>query len=149
MSFLKLYVMYLFKYIIIPLWVICLIGKPLFLLRIISKILKIKIQNHEIFNMLLFIYIILVLYYGYISYQAKSDIKTQSESLNIESKLLTARSSERNVYIFINSIAMLITMHKLTERYERLDNEKKKLKNIENELNKLIPEKSAEDKKKD
>jgi len=149
MSFLKLYVMYIFKYGIIPIWVICLIGKPLFLLRIISRFFHINIQNFEIFNIILFFNSILVLYYYFISNQAKKQIKSETESLSIESKSLTARSSERNVYIFINSIAMLITIHKLTERYFRLDNLKNDLKKKEEELNKLVPQKSAEDKKKD
>ena len=149
MSFLKLYVMYIFKYGIIPIWIICLIGKPLFLLKIFSKFFHIKIQNHEIFNIFLVINLLLVFYYSFISYQAKNEIKAESESLNIESKSLTARSSERNVYIFINSIAMLITIHKLTERYFRLDNLKNELKKKEEELSKLVPQKSAEDKKKD
>jgi len=149
MSFLKIYVMYIFKYGIIPIWIICLIGKPLFLLKIFSKFFHIKIQNHEIFNIFLVINLLLVFYYSFISNQAKKEIKAQSDSLNIESKSLTARSSERNVYIFINSIAMLITIHKLTERYFRLDNLKNELKKKEEELNKLVPQKSAEDKKKD
>jgi len=141
--------MYIFKYGIIPIWIICLIGKPLFLLKIFSKFFHIKIQNHEIFNIFLVINLLLVFYYSFISNQAKKEIKAQSDSLNIESKSLTARSSERNVYIFINSIAMLITIHKLTERYFRLDNLKNELKKKEEELNKLVPQKSAEDKKKD
>ena len=141
--------MYIFKYGIIPIWIICLIGKPLFLLKIFSKFFHIKIQNHEIFNIFLFINLLLVFYYSFISNQAKKEIKAESDSLNIESKSLTARSSERNVYIFINSIAMLITIHKLTERYFRLDNLKNELKKKEEELNKLVPQKSAEDKKKD
>ena len=141
--------MYIFKYGIIPIWIICLIGKPLFLLKIFSKFFHIKIQNHEIFNIFLVINLLLVFYYSFISYQAKKEIKAESDSLNIESKSLTARSSERNVYIFINSIAMLITIHKLTERYFRLDNLKNELKKKEEELNKLVPQKSAEDKKKD
>ena len=149
MSFLKIYVMYIFKYGIIPIWIICLIGKPLFLLKIFSKFFHIKIQNHEIFNIFLVINLLLVFYYSFISNQAKKEIKAESDSLNIESKSLTARSSERNVYIFINSIAMLITIHKLTERYFRLDNLKNELKKKEEELNKLVPQKSAEDKKKD
>ena len=141
--------MYIFKYGIIPIWIICLIGKPLFLLKIFSKFFHIKIQNHEIFNIFLVINLLLVFYYSFISNQAKKEIKAESDSLNIESKSLTARSSERNVYIFINSIAMLITIHKLTERYFRLDNLKNELKKKEEELNKLVPQKSAEDKKKD
>ena len=141
--------MYIFKYGIIPIWIICLIGKPLFLLKIFSKFFHIKIQNHEIFNIFLVINLLLVFYYSFISNQAKKEIKAESDSLNIESKSLTARSSERNVYIFINSIAMLITIHKLTERSFRLDNLKNELKKKEEELNKLVPQKSAEDKKKD
>ena len=108
-----------------------------------------KIQNHEIFNLFLCFNLLFVFYYSFISYQAKKDIKLEKESLSIESRSLTARSSERNIYIFINSIAMLITIHKLTERHIRLDDLKTELKKKQDELDKLVPQKSAEDKKND
>ena len=108
-----------------------------------------KIQNHEIFNIILCFNLIFVCYYYFVSYQAKKEIKQEKDSLNIESRSLTARSSERNVYIFINSIAMLITIHKLTERHIRLDDLKTELKKKQEELDKLVPQKSAEDKKND
>ena len=149
MTFLFFYVMYIFKFGIIPMWLICLVGRPLFLLKMIKNLFHMKIQNHEIFNLFLCFNLLFVFYYSFISYQAKKDIKLEKESLSIESKSLTARSSERNIYIFINSIAMLITIHKLTERHIRLDDLKTELKKKQEELDKLVPQKSAEDKKND
>ncbi len=153
MSIVSIFYNFIFLCFIVPLFILTLIGFPRFLMRIISKIIHSKINEHEIFTYLLFLCIIFASYFYYQFYKAQSLIHVllahNAQVSELESKRLTARSNQRNFYIFIVAIAMLFAIHKFTERFIRIGEIENELKSKKEELDKLVPQKSDIDKKND
>lgn len=153
MSIIAIFYNFIFLSFIAPLFIFTLIGFPRFLMRIISKIIHSKINEHEIFTYLLFLCIIFSSYFYYQFYKAQSLIHVllahNAQVTELESKRLTARSNQRNFYIFIVAIAMLLAIHKFTERFIRIGEIENELKSKKEELDKLVPQKSDSDKKND
>ena len=153
MSIVSIFYNFIFLCFIVPLFILTLIGFPRFLMRIISKIIHSKINEHEIFTYLLFLCIIFASYFYYQFYKAQSLIHVllahNAQVTELESKRLTARSNQRNFYIFIVAIAMLFAIHKFTERFIRIGEIENELKSKKEELDKLVPQKSDIDKKND
>ena len=153
MSIVSIFYNFIFLCFIVPLFILTLIGFPRFLMRIISKIIHSKINEHEIFTYLLFLCIIFASYFYYQFYKAQSLIHVllahNAQVSELESKRLTARSNQRNFYIFIVAIAMLFAIHKFTERFIRIGEIENELKSKKEELDKLVPQKSDSDKKND
>ena len=153
MSIVSIFYNFIFLCFIVPLFILTLIGFPRFLMRIISKIIHSKINEHEIFTYLLFLCIIFASYFYYQFYKAQSLIHVllahNAQVSELESKRLTARSNQRNFYIFIVAIAMLFAIHKFTERFIRIGEIENELKSKKEELDKLVPQKSDFDKKND
>ena len=152
MSLIGFFVRYFFTYVILPLFLVFLIGKPIFLIRILNKFLHFKVNNIEIFHFFLVIFGIFDAYY-YLSYRSgRKDVQriTKNEIINIDEysiKLSQVHSYERNIYIFLTCIAMLLTMHKFGERILRIDEKEAEKKQLEQQLG--ITEKSPEEKKTD
>ena len=152
MSLIGLFVRYIFTYCFLPLFVIFLIGKPVFLIKILNSFLHFKINNIQIFHFLLVLFGIFDLYY-YMSYSSgkkvvKRIIKNEiiyTEEYSV--RLSQVHSDERNIYIFLTCIAMLLTMHKFGERILRIADKEKLLKEKEKELG--VTDKTPEEKKKD
>ena len=153
MSIVSIFYNFIFLCFIVPLFILTLIGFPRFLMRIISQIIHSKINEHEIFTYLLFLCIIFASYFYYQFYKAQSLIHVllahNAQVSELESKRLTARSNQRNFYIFIVAIAMLFAIHKFTERFIRIGEIENELKSKKEELDKLVPQKSDFDKKND
>ena len=153
MSIVSIFYNFIFLCFIVPLFILTLIGFPRFLMRIISKIIHSKINEHEIFTYLIFLCIIFASYFYYQFYKAQSLIHVlfahNAQVSELESKRLTARSNQRNFYIFIVAIAMLFAIHKFTERFIRIGEIENELKSKKEELDKLVPQKSDFDKKND
>ena len=152
MSLIGFFVRYFFTYVILPLFIAFLIGKPIFLIRILNKFLHFKINNIEIFHFFLALFCIFDVYY-YLSYKSgRNDVQriVKNEIINVDEysvKLSQVHSYERNIYIFLTCIAMLLTMHKFGERHLRIANLEKEIAEKEKKFGKTT--KSAEDKKKD
>ena len=152
MSFIGLFVRYIFTYCFLPFFVIFLIGKPVFLIKILNSFLHFKINNIQIFHFLLVLFGIFDLYY-YMSYSSgKKVVKRiiKNEIINTEEysvRLSQVHSDERNIYIFLTCIAMLLTMHKFGERILRIADKEKLLKEKEKELG--VTDKTPEEKKND
>ena len=152
MSLIGLFVRYIFTYCFLPFFVIFLIGKPVFLIKILNSFLHFKINNIQIFHFLLVLFGIFDLYY-YMSYSSgKKVVKRiiKNEIINTEEysvRLSQVHSDERNIYIFLTCIAMLLTMHKFGERILRIADKEKLLKEKEKELG--VTDKTPEEKKKD
>ena len=153
MSIVGLFYNFIFLCFIVPIFILTLIGFPRFLMRIISKIIHSKINEHEIFTYLLLLCIIFASYFYYQFYRAQSLIQVllthNAQVSELESKRLTARSNQRNFYIFIVAFAMLLAIHKFTERFIRIGEIENELKSKKEELDKLVPQKTETDKKND
>ena len=152
MTLIGFFVRYIFTFIFLPLFFLFLIGKPLFLIKILNDILHLKINNTEIFHFVLALFAIFDLYFYYsystgtkaINRMIKNEI-INSQEYSVRLSLL--HSDERNIYIFLTCIAMLLTMHKFGERHLRIANLEKEIAEKEKKFGKTT--KSAEDKKKD
>ena len=152
MSLIGCFVRYFFTYVILPLFIAFLIGKPIFLIRILNKFLHFKINNIEIFHFFLALFCIFDIYY-YLSYRSgRNDVQriVKNEIINVDEysvKLSQVHSYERNIYIFLTCIAMLLTMHKFGERILRIDEKAAEKKELEKKLG--ITEKTPKEKKND
>ena len=152
MSLIGLFVRYIFTFFILPLFVIFLIGKPVFLIRLLNGFLHFKINNIQIFHFFLVIFGIFDIYY-YVSYSSgQKTVKRiiKNEIINTEEysvRLSQVHSDERNIYIFLTCIAMLLAMHKFGERILRIAEKEKEIKQKEKDLG--TPAKTPEAKKKD
>ena len=125
MSLISLFVNYFFSIILLPLFILFLIGKPVFLIRILNKILHTKVQGQEIIIVLLGAFGLLDIYFIYAKHSAEEKIKfiIKMDIINIEEYSIILSQShayERNIYIFLTCIAMLLTMHKFGERHLRI-----------------------------
>ena len=118
------FVRYIFSLFFLPLFFIFLIGKPLFLIRILNDFLHKEINNTQIFHFLLVLFIIFDVYY-YFSFSSGNKAvqrMIQKNYINPEEysiRLSQTHSDERNIYIFLTCIAMLLTVHKFGERHIR------------------------------
>ena len=152
MSLIGFFVRYIFTYVILPIFIIFLIGWPTFLIKILNKFLHFKINNIQIYYFLLALFAIFDGYY-YLSYSnGKKAIQRiiKNEIINTEEysvRLSQLHSDERNIYIFLTCIAMLLAIHKFGERLLRIAEKRKEKAEKEKELG--VTEKSPEDKKKD
>ena len=152
MSLIGFFVRYIFAYVILPIFIIFLIGWPTFLIKILNKFLHFKINNIQIYYFLLALFAIFDSYY-YLSYSnGKKAIQRiiKNEIINTEEysvRLSQLHSDERNIYIFLTCIAMLLAIHKFGERLLRIAEKRKEKAEKEKELG--VTEKSPEDKKKD
>ena len=139
MSLIGIFVRYIFTFGILPLFVIYLIGWPIFIIRMLNKILYIKFKEIYIFNFIIFMFGVLDVYY-YWSYSVGKkiiDSIIKNEIINTEAytvKLSQMHSDERNIYIFLTCIAMLLSIHKFGERIIRLDDFEKEKKEKEKKL---------------
>ena len=152
MSLIGLFVRYIFTYFILPIFVIFLVGKPVFLIKLLNSFLHFKINNIQIFHFLLVLFGIFDVYY-YVSYSSgKKVVKRiiKNEIINTEEysvRLSQVHSDERNIYIFLTCIAMLLSMHKFGERILRIDEKEAEKKELEKKLG--ITEKTPKEKKND
>ena len=139
MSLIGIFVRYIFTFGILPLFIIYLIGWPIFIIRILNKILYIKFKEIYIFNFLIGILAVLDIYY-YWSYKSGQKIINtiiKNEIINTEEysvKLSQMHSDERNIYIFLTCIAMLLSIHKFGERILRIADMEKQKKEKEEQL---------------
>ena len=139
MSPMGIFVRYIFTFGILPLFIIYLIGWPVFIIRILNKVLLIKINNTYVFNFLIAILALLDIYF-YWSYSTGQKILNtiiKNEIINTDEysiKLSQMHADERNMYIFLTCIAMLLSIHKLGERIVRIDEMEKLKKKKEQEL---------------
>ena len=139
MSLIGIFVRYIFTFGLLPLFIIYLIGWPIFLIRILNKILYIKINEIYIFNFVIVLFALLDVYY-YWSYTTGNKIinaMIKNEIINTEEysvKLSQMHSDERNIYIFLTCIAMLFSIYKFGERILRIADMEKEKKQKEKEL---------------
>ena len=152
MSLIGFFVRYIFTFVFLPIFIIFLIGWPTFLIKILDKFLHFKINNIQIFYFLLVLFVIFDAFYYFSYSNGKKVIQRiiKNEIINTEEysvRLSQVHSDERNIYIFLTCIAMLLAIHKFGERLLRIA-EKKKVK-AEKEKQLGVSEKSPVDKKKD
>ena len=150
MSLIGIFVRYIFTFGILPLFIIYLIGWPIFIIRILNKVLYIKVNDVYVFNFLIFLFALLDIYYYWSYSTGKKIINTiiKNEIINTEEysvKLSQMHSDERNIYIFLTCIAMLLSIHKFGERILRIDKMEKEKKEKEKALG--IDKKEEEHKK--
>ena len=150
MSLIGIFVRYIFTLGILPLFIIYLIGWPIFIIRILNKVLYIKVNDVYVFNFLIVLFALLDIYYYWSYSTGKKIINTiiKNEIINTEEysvKLSQMHSDERNIYIFLTCIAMLLSIHKFGERILRIDKMEKEKKEKEKALG--IDKKEEEHKK--
>ena len=139
MSLIGIFVRYIFTFGFIPLFIIYLIGWPIFIIRILNKILYIKIKEIYIFNLIICLFAIFDIYYFW-SYNINNKIINsliKNEIINTEEytvRLSQMHSDERNIYIFLTCIAMLLSIHKFGERIIRIADMEKDKKEKEKAL---------------
>ena len=139
MSLIGIFVRYIFTFGILPLFIIYLIGWPIFIIRILNKILYIKIKEIYVFNFIIVLFALLDIYY-YWSYTTGNKIISaiiKNEIINTEEysvRLSQMHSDERNIYIFLTCISMLLSIHKFGERILRIADLEKEKKKKEKEL---------------
>ena len=139
MSLIGIFVRYIFTFGILPLFIIYLIGWPIFIIRILNKVLYIKVNDVYVFNFLIVLFALLDIYYYWSYSTGKKIINTiiKNEIINTEEysvKLSQMHSDERNIYIFLTCIAMLLSIHKFGERIIRIDKMEKEKKEKEKAL---------------
>ena len=150
MSLIGIFVRYIFTFGILPLFIIYLIGWPIFIIRILNKVLYIKVNDVYVFNFLIVLFALSDIYYYWSYSTGKKIINTiiKNEIINTEEysvKLSQMHSDERNIYIFLTCIAMLLSIHKFGERILRIDKMEKEKKEKEKALG--IDKKEEEHKK--
>ena len=95
MSIVGIFYKFIFLCFIFPLFIITLIGRPRFLMNIISKIIHTSINQHEIFSYLLFLCILFAGYFYFQFYKAQNLIQIlinhNAETAQLESKRLISR----------------------------------------------------------
>ena len=139
MSLIGIFVRYIFAFGILPLFVIYLIGRPICVIRILNKILYIKYKEIYIFNIIIVIFAVLDAYYYWSYSVSKKIINTiiKNEIINTEDYTVTLsqmHSDERNIYIFLTSIVMLVSVLKFGERILRIADYEKEKKEKEKQL---------------
>ena len=112
MSPIGIFVRYIFTFGILPLFVIYLIGWPVFIIRILNKVLLIKINNTYVFNFVIAILALLDIYFYWAYSTGQKIINTiiKNEIINTEEytvKLSQMHADERNISIFLICIVML------------------------------------------
>lgn len=136
-----------------PMYIITIVGKPIFLVRLINSTIHYvePFKKFEVFNVICGVCAIGAAYNYLIKYNMESAIKYElnSGNANVEPKVGLVFNYERNALIFVTSLAILFSIYKFTQRYLNIYQYKKDLAAKKEELNKLQPQKSAEDKKKD
>ena len=152
MSLIGLFVRYVFTYFFIPIFIIFLIGKPLFLIKLLNKFLHLKFNNIQIFHFLLVIFALFDAYYYYSYTSGKKVVRRiiKNEIINTDEysvRLSQVHSDERNIYIFLTCIAMLLTFHKFGERTLRVGEKEKEKAELEKKYG--ITGETPEHKKKD
>lgn len=153
MTLISLFYTYISMGFLFPMYIITLVGKPLFLVKIIDKIIHFvePIKHFEIFNLILGICGLGTVYNYWCKYSMESSIR-RDLSLGherLEDRVNLANSYERNGLIFVFSLAVLFSIYKFSQRYFRLDELKKELKTKKEKLDKIQPPKNADEKKKD
>ena len=139
MSLIWIFVRYIFTFGILPLFVVYLIGKPIFIIRLLDKIIYVRINDIYVFNFLILLFGVLDVYY-YWSYTVGKkviDSIIKNEIINTEEytvKLSQMHSDERNVYIFLTCIAMLLSIHKFGQRILKIADLEKQKKEKEKQL---------------
>ena len=139
MSLIGIFVRYIFTFGILPLFVLYLIGKPIFIIRLLDKIIYVRINDIYVFNFLILLFGVLDVYY-YWSYTVGKkviDSIIKNEIINTEEytvKLSQMHSDERNVYIFLTCIAMLLSIHKFGQRILKIADLEKQKKEKEKQL---------------
>ena len=139
MSLIGIFVRYIFTFGILPLFVVYLIGKPIFIIRLLDKIIYVRINDIYVFNFLILLFGVLDVYY-YWSYKVGKkviDSIIKNEIINTEEytvKLSQMHSDERNVYIFLTCIAMLLSIHKFGQRILKIADLEKQKKEKEKQL---------------
>ena len=139
MSLIGIFVRYIFTFGILPLFVVYLIGKPIFIIRLLDKIIYVRINDIYVFNFLILLFGVLDVYY-YWSYTVGKkviDSIIKNEIINTEEytvKLSQMHSDERNVYIFLTCIAMLLSIHKFGQRILKIADLEKQKKEKEKQL---------------
>ena len=139
MSLIGIFVRYIFTFGILPLFVVYLIGKPIFIIRLLDKIIYVRINDIYVFNFLILLFGVLDVYY-YWSYTVGKkviDSIIKNEIINTEEytvKLSQMHSDERNIYIFLTCIAMLLSIHKFGQRILKIADLEKQKKEKEKQL---------------
>ena len=155
MSLIGFFVRYVFIFVFLPVFIMFLIGKPVFLIRFLNKILHLRIQgDRQLIQVFLLGFAILDAYYMYAKCDADKKIKRllKNEIINPEEysvNLSHSHSSERNIYIFFTCIVMFLTMHKLGERHLRIAKLREEYSNKKRQLDGLHPQKNEDKKKKE
>ena len=139
MSLIGIFVRYIFTFGILPLFVVYLIGKPIFIIRLLDKIIYVKINDIYVFNFLILLFGVLDVYYFWSYTVGKKVIDSiiKNEIINTEEytvKLSQMHSDERNVYIFLTCIAMLLSIHKFGQRILKIADLEKQKKEKEKQL---------------
>ena len=139
MSLIGIFVRYIITFGILPLFVVYLIGKPIFIIRLLDKIIYVRINDIYVFNFLILLFGVLDVYYFWSYTVGKKVIDSiiKNEIINTEEytvKLSQMHSDERNVYIFLTCIAMLLSIHKFGQRILKIDDLEKQKKEKEKQL---------------
>jgi hypothetical protein len=150
-----------FLYFIVPLFILVLIGKPAFLIRVLRKILHFRepIKDIKVFNFIAGSCAIIMAWNFYSLYRINETLKHfeissredhghhhhgGKHSSFVDEKTKEAHLCERNAFIFLTFVIMIIVLDKFTDAYQKLWNIEAYKKNILDKSAKL-----AEDKKKD
>ena len=139
MSLIGIFVRYIFTFGILPLFLVYLIGKPIFIIRLLDKIIYVRINDIYVFNFLILLFGVLDVYYFWSYTVGKKVIDSiiKNEIINTEEytvKLSQMHSDERNVYIFLTCIAMLLSIHKFGQRILKIADLEKQKKEKEKQL---------------
>ena len=152
MSLIGFFVKYIFIPSILPLFIIFFFGKPVFLIKLLDKVLHFEIRKTKLIHLLLFIFSLFDIYLYYSRSLGKKAIERliKNEIINTEEysfRLSQIHSDERNMYIFLTCIVMLLSIEKFGLRHIRIAELEEIKKGKEKELN--SHQKTPEQKKND
>ena len=140
---------------LLPVFLICLLGKPLFLIKLISKIIHYKepFKQTKVFSILLSCLSLFAVYYLFTTRNHSKNIqayldKGDAPSSYTDLEIKRLFGEERNLYLYLTCIALLFAIYKLTYRMLKIAALERQTKQKKEELSKM-GDKPLESKKKD
>jgi hypothetical protein len=113
---------YIFKYFLVPAFILMLFGKPRFLINIFDRILKAKtVKNMSVGNIITFV-VLFVLVFSFIKInKINSLLETAGSTVTeyITEKIREAHLYERNCYMYLTFFVMIIILYRLTSIYKK------------------------------
>jgi hypothetical protein len=113
---------YIFKYFLVPAFILMLFGKPRSLINLFDKILKAKtLKNLSVGNIITFIVMFILIFSFLKINKINSLLESSGSTFNdyVTEKIREAHLYERNCYMFFTFLIIIIVLYRLTSIYKK------------------------------